>query len=210
MPYPDRHRRRRRLLPGARLDRGRRRHRSGRPRPRSRSRCEEIIERQGDAWPSTGRGRRARTKDEREFKILQSSPTLFWPELNDEPFRTWAVEFASALMRRPARVLVRPVPRQAAGRRACRRCWHQDEGYWGRNLDDRGHHLLDAVPRRRPVQRLHALHRRRPPRRRARAPSVAENVQSDLLVLRTRRVPRRRLPARGSAASRSTTARRRT
>ena len=83
--------------------------------PPSRSGARRILERKESmafdwAWE------KGQAKDERQFKILQSSPTLFWPELNDEPFRAWAVAVRVRAHGHRARVLVRPVPRQAARR----------------------------------------------------------------------------------------------
>lgn len=88
-------------------------------------------------WPTTGRGRTARRFQQREFTIVQASPTKFWPELNDSRFRRWAIEFATALLARPVefwydQFLAKPPAKGAAT------LWHQDEGYWGRHLDDRG------------------------------------------------------------------------
>src|SRR5450755_2846900 len=37
-------------------------------------------------------------KDQRSFRIVQSSPTLVWKEIADQPYRKWLVEFGSALM----------------------------------------------------------------------------------------------------------------
>jgi len=76
-------------------------------------------------------------KEQRAFKIVQSSPTLFFPALNENPFRMWATEYASALLRQPVefwydQFLAKP-PHASAPTR-----WHQDEGYWGRNLEERG------------------------------------------------------------------------
>jgi phytanoyl-CoA hydroxylase len=76
-------------------------------------------------------------REARKFKIVQASPTRHWPELNDSKFRAWAIEFASALMGQPLefwydQFLAKP-PRESAPT-----LWHQDEGYWGRNLDARG------------------------------------------------------------------------
>lgn len=76
-------------------------------------------------------------REARAFKIVQSSPTRLWPELGDSTFRHWAIEFASALMGRPLefwydQFLAKPPNNEAPT------YWHQDEGYWGRNLDDRG------------------------------------------------------------------------
>jgi ectoine hydroxylase-related dioxygenase (phytanoyl-CoA dioxygenase family) len=76
-------------------------------------------------------------KEQRAFKIVQSSPSLFFPELNDAVYRRWAVEFASALMRRPLEFWYEQFLAKPPGNSAPTR-WHQDEGYWGRNLDDAG------------------------------------------------------------------------
>ena len=99
--------------------------------------CDKIIDRKETlafdwAWEKD------KSRDEREFKILQSSPTMLWPEaVKDAPFRKWAVEFGSALMGFPLefwydQFLAKPPMKGAAT------LWHQDEGYWGRLLDDRG------------------------------------------------------------------------
>jgi phytanoyl-CoA hydroxylase len=99
--------------------------------------CAEIVANKETlafdwAW-SKDKGR-----DEREFRILQASPTHTWPErFATAPFRIWAVEFGSALMRKPMefwydQFLAKPPQYGAAT------LWHQDEGYWGRNLDDLG------------------------------------------------------------------------
>ena len=80
---------------------------------------------------------KGRSKEEREFKIVQGSPSMVWPEIKHARFRLWMIEFASRLMN--ARIefwydqfLAKP-PRDGAPT-----YWHQDEGYWGRNLLDRG------------------------------------------------------------------------
>ena len=98
--------------------------------------CEVILERKESmafdwAWEA------GTPKEERAFKIVQSSPTLFFPELNQAPFRTWAVAFASALMRRPLEFWYDQFLAKPPGKSVPTR-WHQDEGYWGRNLDDKG------------------------------------------------------------------------
>ncbi|MGH9211827.1 MAG: phytanoyl-CoA dioxygenase family protein [Acidimicrobiales bacterium] len=78
-----------------------------------------------------------KSRDERDFHIVQSSPSMFWPELRDGRVQRWVVEFGSALLGRDVefwydQFLAKP-PRHGA-----RTLWHQDEGYWGRNLDDKG------------------------------------------------------------------------
>jgi ectoine hydroxylase-related dioxygenase (phytanoyl-CoA dioxygenase family) len=76
-------------------------------------------------------------REERSFKIVQSAPELVWPEVKDATFRKWAVEFGSALLGKPVefwynQFLGKPPHNDAPT------YWHQDEGYWGRNLDDKG------------------------------------------------------------------------
>jgi hypothetical protein len=76
-------------------------------------------------------------REQRSFRIVQSSPSLVWREIAGARFRSWAVEFASALLRKPVefwydQFLAKPPGRSVATE------WHQDEGYWGRNLDDKG------------------------------------------------------------------------
>jgi hypothetical protein len=77
------------------------------------------------------------SQSDRAFKIVQGSPTLVWPEIANARFRRWAIGFASSLLRRDVefwydQFLAKP-PRDGAPT-----YWHQDEAYWGRNLDERG------------------------------------------------------------------------
>ena len=100
------------------------------------ARCEQILEHKEKlafdwAWEQ------GKSLAEREFKILQSSPTMIWPDINESRFRAWAIAFGAALLGRPVefwydQFLAKP-PRKGATTH-----WHQDEAYWGRNLDDRG------------------------------------------------------------------------
>jgi len=99
-------------------------------------RCDTIVEKR-DKMAFDWAWAKGTERDQRDFKILQSSPTMFWPELNEARFRTWAVAFGSALMGRPVefwydQLLAKPPQRSAPT------YWHQDEAYWGRNLDERG------------------------------------------------------------------------
>ena len=102
-----------------------------------RARCETIIE-QKDKLAQDWAWQKGTSLAEREFAILQSSPTLIWPsEFTTAPFRLWAVEFGSALMGSQMefwydQFLAKPPVKGA------KTFWHQDEGYWGRNLDNRG------------------------------------------------------------------------
>jgi ectoine hydroxylase-related dioxygenase (phytanoyl-CoA dioxygenase family) len=99
-------------------------------------RCQPILDKKHKlafdwAWE------KGKSREQREFKIVQGSPTFVWPGVADTRARRWMLGFAAALMRRPIefwydQFLAKP-PRDGAPT-----YWHQDEGYWGRNLDDRG------------------------------------------------------------------------
>jgi hypothetical protein len=76
-------------------------------------------------------------REERKFKIVQGSPSLAWPGFAESALRKWALAFAAELLGQPVefwydQYLAKP-PRDGG-----ETYWHQDEGYWGRNLDDRG------------------------------------------------------------------------
>ncbi len=99
-------------------------------------RCEKILARPHKlafdwAWE------KGTKREDRAFKIVQGSPTLVFPEIAQTRFRKWSLAFGAALLRRPVefwydQFLAKP-PRDGAPT-----YWHQDEGYWGRNLDERG------------------------------------------------------------------------
>jgi phytanoyl-CoA hydroxylase len=77
------------------------------------------------------------TRENRSFRIVQSFPSLVWNEIADQSYRKWLVEFGSALMGRPMafwydQFLAKPPEKSVPT------YWHQDEGYWGRNLEDKG------------------------------------------------------------------------
>jgi phytanoyl-CoA hydroxylase len=98
--------------------------------------CDRILEDKARyaydwAWDAN------ETREQRSFRIVQSSPSLVWAEIDDQPYRRWLVDFGSKLMGLELefwydQFLAKPpeisVPTY----------WHQDEGYWGRNLTDRG------------------------------------------------------------------------
>lgn len=77
------------------------------------------------------------SKAERSFRIVQGSPTLVWKEIAERPYRAWIVAFGSALMNQKLefwydQFLAKPPEKSVPT------YWHQDEGYWGRNLNDKG------------------------------------------------------------------------
>jgi ectoine hydroxylase-related dioxygenase (phytanoyl-CoA dioxygenase family) len=76
-------------------------------------------------------------REQRAFRIVQGSPSFVWPEIAAAPFRRWAIAFGAQLFGREVefwydQFLAKP-PREGA-----ETYWHQDEAYWGRNLDERG------------------------------------------------------------------------
>jgi phytanoyl-CoA hydroxylase len=76
-------------------------------------------------------------KDKRSFRIVQSSPSLIWKEIAEQPYRKWLVEFGSALMNQKLDFWYDQFLGKPPGKSVPTE-WHQDEGYWGRNLDDKG------------------------------------------------------------------------
>ena len=99
-------------------------------------RCERLIsekERFANDWAWDAR----EARDARSFRIIQSSPSFVWREIAEQAYRKWLVAFGSSLMNMDLafwydQFLAKPPGKSVATD------WHQDEGYWGRNLDDRG------------------------------------------------------------------------
>jgi phytanoyl-CoA hydroxylase len=99
-------------------------------------RCEKIIrekERFAFDWAWDAKEK----KEERSFKIIQSSPSLVWDTIAEQPYRNWLTAFSEALMDMKMELfldmlLAKPPEKSVPT------YWHQDEGYWGRNLCDRG------------------------------------------------------------------------
>lgn len=97
------------------------------------ARCDEIVD-QRDTLAFDWAWQEGTDRDQRDFRILQASPTMYFPELMNARFRSWAIEFGSALLGTRVefwydQFLAKP-PRKSATTH-----WHQDEAYWGRNLD---------------------------------------------------------------------------
>ncbi|HVV36753.1 MAG TPA: phytanoyl-CoA dioxygenase family protein [Acidimicrobiales bacterium] len=77
------------------------------------------------------------SREDRSFKIIQAIPERAWPEIDRARFRAWAVEFGSALLGKRVEFWYGQFLAKPPGR-SVPTYWHQDEGYWGRNLDDKG------------------------------------------------------------------------
>ena len=74
---------------------------------------------------------------ERSFRIIQSSPSFVWKDIKDQPYRKWLIQFGNALMGMELSYWYDQFLAKPPGR-SVPTYWHQDEGYWGRNLDDKG------------------------------------------------------------------------
>lgn len=141
-------------------------------------RCHEIVEKKEQmafdwAWE------KGVPRDKRSFRIVQCSPTQYWPELAQAHYRRWMCEFAGALMGFPVEFWYDQFLGKPPGSDAPT-YWHQDEAYWGRGLDNKGitcwmpfHDVNEAggcMQFIRGGHRLGVLEHRQP-----------EHVQSDLL-----------------------------
>src|ERR1700693_5469525 len=66
------------------------------------TRCGEILDNRDTMARDRARSEGTAVED-REFRIVQASPPLYCPELNNSPVREWAGRFASTLMGREVR-----------------------------------------------------------------------------------------------------------
>ncbi len=74
---------------------------------------------------------------ERSFRIVQSSPSFVWKDIRDQPYRQWLRAFGAALTGLNLEFWYDQFLAKPPGKSAPT-LWHQDEAYWGRNLDERG------------------------------------------------------------------------
>ncbi len=81
--------------------------------------------------------REGEAREQRVFRIVQAALGKVWAEVADQPYRRWLASFASALMEREMEFWYDQFLGKPPGHSAVTE-WHQDEGYWGRNLEDRG------------------------------------------------------------------------
>lgn len=77
------------------------------------------------------------SRENRSFRIVQSSPSKVWADIADQPYRRWLERFSSQLMALDMAFWYDQFLGKPPGHGAATE-WHQDEGYWGRNLEDRG------------------------------------------------------------------------
>jgi len=98
--------------------------------------CERILENKQKyafdwAWDAK------EDRDNRSFRIVQGSPSHVWRDIRDQAYRQWLVAFGSALMNKKLAFWYDQFLAKPPGK-SVPTYWHQDEGYWGRNLDDKG------------------------------------------------------------------------
>ena len=74
---------------------------------------------------------------DRSFRIIQSSPSFVWKEIKEQPYRQWLIRFGNALMGMELSYWYDQFLAKPPGK-SVPTYWHQDEAYWGRNLDDKG------------------------------------------------------------------------
>ena len=100
------------------------------------TRCERLIEekdRLANDWAWDAK----ESLENRSFRIIQSSPSFVWREIATTAYRQWLVMFGSALMHQQLQFWYDQFLAKPPGKSVPTE-WHQDEGYWGRNLDNRG------------------------------------------------------------------------
>ena len=76
-------------------------------------------------------------KDARSFRIVQAFLGRVRPDVAGFAHRKWLTEFGSGLMGRKLEFWYDQFLGKPPGK-SVPTYWHQDEGYWGRNLDDKG------------------------------------------------------------------------
>jgi ectoine hydroxylase-related dioxygenase (phytanoyl-CoA dioxygenase family) len=98
--------------------------------------CERLLaekERFANDWAWDAK----ESRENRSFRIVQSSPSFVWREIRDAAYRKWLVEFGSVLIGLKLEFWYDQFLAKPPGK-SVPTYWHQDEGYWGRNLFDRG------------------------------------------------------------------------
>ncbi len=76
-------------------------------------------------------------RENRSFRIVQSSPSFVWAEATKAAYRQWLVAFGSALTGLNLAFWYDQFLGKPPGK-STPTYWHQDEGYWGRNLRNKG------------------------------------------------------------------------
>ena len=96
----------------------------------------DMTQRPAD-WGKDWDWRRGEPLDQRAYRIVQSGVDRLFPWLPRSRFRAWAGRFGGALMRQDMAFWYEQFLGKPPGVGAPTP-WHQDEGYWGRTLEDCG------------------------------------------------------------------------
>jgi phytanoyl-CoA hydroxylase len=98
--------------------------------------CEKILDdkqRLANDWAWDAKEKR----EDRSFRIVQSSPSFVWKEIREAAYRKWLLAFGSTLMNLKLEFWYDQFLAKPPGK-SVPTYWHQDEAYWGTNLFDRG------------------------------------------------------------------------
>ena len=98
---------------------------------------EQLIRRPPDPKANDWDWRRGEPLEKRVWRIVQSGVDREFPWIVTSRFRSWAARFGGLLMRQEMEFWYEQFLGKPPGIGAPTP-WHQDEGYWGRTLWDRG------------------------------------------------------------------------
>jgi ectoine hydroxylase-related dioxygenase (phytanoyl-CoA dioxygenase family) len=99
--------------------------------------CEQILEdkqRYAMDWAWDEK----ESREGRSFRIVQGFPAFTLDDSGEKAYRKWAVSFGSALMNLKLHFWYDQFLAKPPGGVSVPTYWHQDEGYWGRRLIDKG------------------------------------------------------------------------
>jgi ectoine hydroxylase-related dioxygenase (phytanoyl-CoA dioxygenase family) len=99
--------------------------------------CCDILLAQKDQLANDWAWDEKESRENRSFRIVQSSPSLIWKDIHEQAYRRWLVSFGTSLMQMDLEFWYDQFLGKPPGTSVATE-WHQDEGYWGRNLADRG------------------------------------------------------------------------
>jgi hypothetical protein len=98
--------------------------------------CEVLI-REKDRLANDWAWSKDEDRKDRSFRIIQSSPSFVWKDIKEQAYRKWLISFGSALMGLELSYWYDQFLAKPPGK-SVPTFWHQDEAYWGRNLNDKG------------------------------------------------------------------------
>ena len=97
----------------------------------------EVLLKEKDRLANDWAWSKDEAREDRSFRIVQSSPSFVWKDIKEQAYRLWLIRFGNALMGMELSYWYDQFLAKPPGR-SVPTYWHQDEGYWGRNLWDKG------------------------------------------------------------------------